>query len=91
MKITKMIPQYFVENFGVISIDEKCSWIEDEEYYAVCFVVDIPYNIKIEDSATWFFDEIPRIEKELQLMPGALAYALTMYLIDHNIEFDHID
>ena len=91
MRITKMIPRYYVENFGTISIDEQCSWIEDEGHYAVCFVLDIPYAIKVEDTATWFFDEIPRIEKELRLMPGALNYALTIYLIDHNIEFKHID
>lgn len=91
MNITKMIPRYCVEGFGTISIDEDCSWMEEDQYYAVCFIIDIPNPIKIEDSASFYFDTIDRIEKELKLMPGALRYALFIYQLENSLELEYLD
>ena len=92
MKVTKMIPSYWVENFGIVSVDEQCSWIEEEKHYAICFVLDIPYKIKIEDDATFFYETIPNIEKEMKLAPGALTKALILYLAiaNNTLEFEYI-
>jgi len=93
MKVIKLDvdPQYYVEGFGVISIDENCSWFEKDQYFAVCEIVRMDDPIKEESTVVFYYDTLYAIEKELKLMPGSLGHALFMYMLDNKVTFEHTD
>ena len=88
-KIFKQNPRYWVENFGIIAIDEECSWMEDEQYFVACEIISLE-TIKVSDNAVFYYEMLEEITKTLKLMPGALNLALTMYLSDegNKVDFD---
>ena len=89
MKIVKELnPIYTIENFGVVAVDEECSYIKEDDYFAVCEIVSMPESIKYESTAYFFFDIISDIEKELKLMPNALRLALFEYMLNNKLEFE---
>ncbi len=93
MKIVKLDvdPQYYVEDFGVVSIDEECSWWPDDQHFAVCEIVRMDNPIREESTTVFYYDRIAKIEKELRLMPGSLGHALFMYMLDNKVVFEHTD
>lgn len=76
-----------IEHFGTILIDEV-SWIDEDGVYAVCWIESLNTPLKMEDLATFYFDVIPEIETNLQLMPQELAFALFQYQLEYQIEID---
>ncbi len=90
MKIVKLDvdPQYLVEGFGVIAVDELDSWIEKEQHFCVCNIISIYEPIKAESTVVFFYDIIHDIETELKLMHGSLAHALFLYMLENKVSFE---
>jgi len=89
MKITKQLPRYMVEDFGVVAVDEDCSWIEEDKQFAICHIVALECPLKIQDDAFFYYDMLDDIEKELKLMPNALRHALFIYQLNNKIELEY--
>jgi hypothetical protein len=59
---------------------------ETEGTYACCEIASLESPLVIEDDASFYFDTIPEIERNLKLMPDALRHALFMYQINNKID-----